>query len=81
MADYRGVGIVDMVMAITEGREHRANGQFALHVLEVLQGLEHSNGSEIAIESTCERPIALLEGIDERVLATPSRDKAREVGL
>lgn len=76
VADYRGVGVIDMVMAIREGRDHRANGQFALHVLEVLQGLEHSNGNEIVIESTCERPMPLQEGIDGNLLAGTSPNEA-----
>lgn len=76
VADYRGIGVIDMVMAIRERREHRANGQLALHVLEILQGLEYSNGNEIIIESTCERPMALQEGNYEGALATNSQNDA-----
>jgi predicted dehydrogenase len=34
--DWRGIGIADMVVAITEKRPHRASGTLALHVLEVM---------------------------------------------
>lgn len=41
-----------------------------------MQGLEHSNGNEIVIESTCERPMPLQEGIDGNLLAATSPNEA-----
>ncbi|GAA2171875.1 Gfo/Idh/MocA family oxidoreductase [Agrococcus versicolor] len=38
----RGIGIVDMVRAIREGRPHRASGELALHVLEAMLAIETS---------------------------------------
>lgn len=67
VADYRAVGVIDMAAAIKAGRPHRADSQIALHVLEVLEGLERSNGREIAIESSCQRPEPLPEGLGEEI--------------
>jgi len=38
----RGSGIVDMVRSISGGRPHRASGQMALHVLEMMAAIEKS---------------------------------------
>lgn len=61
----RGIGIAEMVIAISEDRAHRASGELAYHVLEVLISLERSADEQrhIAIESRCERPAPLDEPI------------------
>lgn len=38
----RGSGVVDMVRAIRNGEPHRASGDMALHVLEVMSAIERS---------------------------------------
>ena len=43
VADYRMVGVLDMACAIAQGRPHRASGELALHVLEVMEALERSS--------------------------------------
>lgn len=72
VADYRIIGVLDMARAIREGRPHRANGDFALHVLEVLEALERSSveGRHIRIESICERPEPVPLGSNEEVFVT-----------
>ncbi len=57
----RGAGIADIAAAIREDRPHRASGEFAYHVLEVLLALGRDAGDrrELAIESRCERPAPL----------------------
>jgi predicted dehydrogenase len=69
VADYRMVGIFDMACAIAQGRLHRANGDLALHVLEVMEALERSSveGRQIRIETICERPEAVPLGEGEEV--------------
>jgi predicted dehydrogenase len=66
VADYRMVGVLDMACAIRCGRPHRANGDLALHVLEVMEVLERSSieGRRLRIETVCERPgpVPLGEG-------------------
>jgi len=70
-ADYRIVGLIDMAMAIRHSRPHRASGDLALHVLEVLEALEASSrsGQFISIRSRCERPELVPLGSDESVFA------------
>jgi predicted dehydrogenase len=69
VADYRMIGVFDMACAISEGRPHRANGELALHVLEVMESLGRSSdeGCRIDIESTCSRPSPVPEGEGEDV--------------
>jgi predicted dehydrogenase len=59
----RGIGIADMAEAIRDGRPHRASGELAYHVLEVLTGLERSarEGRHVEVESRCPRPQPLPE--------------------
>jgi predicted dehydrogenase len=70
-ADYRMVGLVDMVQAIAQQRTHRANGEMALHVTEVLEALIASSAAGRFIELTtlCERPAPVPLGRDESVFA------------
>ncbi|HSK41719.1 MAG TPA: Gfo/Idh/MocA family oxidoreductase [Arenibaculum sp.] len=69
VADYRIIGVLDMAAAIRRDRPHRANGDLALHALEVMEAFERSSiqGRHVAIESRCERPEALPTGKDEDV--------------
>ncbi len=62
--NMRGIGAADMAAAITGGRLHRANGEMAFHVLDVMQGIIESSeqGSYYAPVSTCSRPEALDAG-------------------
>jgi predicted dehydrogenase len=49
----RGMGVVDMVRAIRAGAPHRASGELALHVLEMMTAIERSAGSgEFALVET-----------------------------
>lgn len=70
VADYRMAGVLDMACAIAEGRPHRANGDLALHVLEVMEALERSSveGRQIRIETFCERPEPVPRGEGEEAL-------------
>ena len=50
----RGAGVADMAYAIQSGRPHRASGDLAFHVLDIMQALEESAaaGHHIDIAST-----------------------------
>ena len=63
IANYRGIGLADMVAAITNGRPHRCNGDLATHVIDVLTSIltATSNRQYIELATTCERPQALDE--------------------
>ena len=54
----RGVGVVDMAQGIRAGRPHRANGDLAYHVLDIMHAFHDSSnqGRHIELESMCERP-------------------------
>ena len=72
VANYRVVGVLDMAMAIRQRRPHRASGELALHVLEVLDAFERSSleGRHIGITTTAARPEAVPLGADESVFAS-----------
>ena len=62
----RGVGLADMAQAILENRPHRASGELAFHVLEVMHSIlkASESGTAIKIESNPERPALLEMNID-----------------
>ncbi|PJF41207.1 MAG: gfo/Idh/MocA family oxidoreductase [Chloroflexi bacterium] len=66
----RGIGVADMAYAIRSGRAHRASGDLAYHVLDVMQAVTESSqqGTHINITSTCERPAPLPVGLPAGVL-------------
>ncbi|MEV6611150.1 Gfo/Idh/MocA family oxidoreductase [Kutzneria sp. NPDC051319] len=57
----RGVGLSDMARSIVDGTAHRASGDLAYHVLDVMECLLRAaeTGTSVAIGSTCERPAAV----------------------
>jgi predicted dehydrogenase len=69
VADYRIIGLLDMAAALRAGRPHRADGDVALHVLEIMEALIRSSeeGRHIAIDSRPDRPAPLPEGDGEHV--------------
>jgi predicted dehydrogenase len=54
----RGIGVADMAHAIVSGRPHRANGDLAYHVLDIMYGFHDasSSGCHYTTKSTCKRP-------------------------
>jgi predicted dehydrogenase len=59
--DGRGLGIVDMAHALRSGRPHRASGELAYHVLDIMHAFHESalEGRRIDITSSCSRPAPL----------------------
>ena len=59
--NWRGIGITDMAEAIVEGRPHRASGEMAYHVLEIMHGIHDASasGKYYELKSHCERPAPL----------------------
>jgi len=59
--NYRILGVADMAHAIRENRPHRASGELAFHVLEVMEAFNRSSqtGRFVSIESRPERPAPL----------------------
>lgn len=57
----RSLGVADMARAIQRGEPHRASGQLAYHVLDLMHAIHDASheGRHIAISSTCDRPAPL----------------------
>ena len=60
MENSRGLGITEMAEAIEEGRSHRASGELAFHVLDIMHSIHEASASDkyVKPESKCERPQA-----------------------
>ena len=63
----RGLGIADMCAALRSGRPHRASGDLAFHVLDVMHAIPEASREErhIALASDCVQPAALPKGLGE----------------
>jgi predicted dehydrogenase len=59
-ADSRGIGVAEMVAAIEAGRDHRASGTLAQHVLDTMETIHTAaeRGARLRVHSSCERPAA-----------------------
>jgi predicted dehydrogenase len=59
----RGLGVADMAEAIRSGRAHRANGELAYHVLDLMHTIHDASreGRHVEMTSSCQRPDALPE--------------------
>jgi predicted dehydrogenase len=60
----RGYGVADLALAIVEDRPHRADGELALHVLDIMESVQRAadTGTSVGLTTTCERP-APVEGV------------------
>jgi len=54
----RGYGVSDLASALVAGVPHRASGELAYHVLDVMESLlaAAASGGAVEVESTCSRP-------------------------
>ena len=62
----RGTGVADMAYSILRpGRPHRANGELAFHVLDLMHAFHDASakGKHVIVKSSCERPPALPAGL------------------
>lgn len=61
----RGIGPADMAVSMTEELPHRANGEMALHVLEIMEAINAASetGQHIDLQTRCQRPEPLPEGV------------------
>lgn len=66
----RGVGVVEMARAIRAGRAHRASGELALHVLEMMTAITASaeTGQFVGMRTSAARPEPLPEDWDPQQL-------------
>lgn len=63
----RSVGVADMAYGMRSGRPHRANGEMAYHVLDIMHAIHDASlsGSHIQLTSTCQRPAPLPLGLTD----------------
>ena len=69
-ANSRGIGVLDMAQAIREGRQQRASGALAYHVLDLMHAVHDASreGRHVEMTSTCERPAPLPPGLPDGVV-------------
>jgi predicted dehydrogenase len=62
--NWRGLGVADMAQAIRFKRQHRASGDLAYHVLDIMHAVHDASreGQHIELTSTCDRPAPMRAG-------------------
>jgi predicted dehydrogenase len=62
----RGLGVADMAYGLRSGRPHRASGELAYHVLDIMHAFHDAarEGRHVTLESTCVRPAPLPMGLE-----------------
>jgi predicted dehydrogenase len=73
-ANYRMLGVADLARALRDGRQPRASGALAVHVLEIMESILQAGESHaaVAIASEVERPSPLSEEEAGQFLAANS---------
>jgi len=64
-SNSRGVGVADLAAALRSGRPHRASGEMAFHVVDVVNAIHEasSENRHVELQSTCDRPAPLPPGL------------------
>ena len=72
----RGYGVSDLARALTTGTAHRANGEVAYHVLDMMESLlaAADSGHAVDVTSSCDRPPAVPLGARPDDPGTGDRD-------
>ncbi|MCI0512844.1 Gfo/Idh/MocA family oxidoreductase [candidate division KSB1 bacterium] len=65
LENSRGVGVADLALRLKSGGSHRASGELAYHVLEIMHRIHIAadTGKSVALKSTCSRPLPLPLGL------------------
>ncbi len=69
-ANYRGVGLADMIYSIDKSIEHRCNSELVLHVLDMLDTTIHSakQNKKLSLRTTCTKTRPFTESEIELIL-------------
>ena len=69
-ANYRGVGLADMVRAIRDGGPHRCDGRLALHVTEIMTAILRAGetAAHVDLATSCDRPAPLSPALARELL-------------
>ena len=70
LANYRGIGLAEMVDSIKNNRNNRCNAELGLHVLDIMDSILKSvkMSKEIKLRSTCKKPKYLSEKENMKLL-------------
>ena len=57
-ANYRGVGLSEMISSIQKKKLHKCNGNLSLHVLNIIEGIHKSarTRKKFHFKTKCEKP-------------------------
>lgn len=63
--NYRSIGVADMAYALRSGRNHRASGALAFHVLDIMHAVHDSSrdGRHVELASGVDRPAPLPQNL------------------
>lgn len=66
----RGIGVADLACSLLSGRKHRANGEMAYHILDIMHGFHDASreGKHYLLSSTCTQPSGFPLGLPPRLL-------------
>ena len=66
----RGIGVAEMMLSERLGRPHRASGEMAFHVLDIMQAIGEASqtGQHVELASTFTRPSPLPQGLADWTL-------------
>jgi predicted dehydrogenase len=76
-ANYRMLGVADLIDAAAHAREPRCSGRLAAHIVEIMESILASAAERrrIALASTVERPAPLGAEDAERLIGKPARKR------
>lgn len=65
----RGLGVAELAWALGAGQPHRASGELALHVLEIMDATLRAaeKASPVLLETRCQRPAPLPLGFAQQI--------------
>lgn len=66
----RSLGVADMAHALRNGRPHRANGEMAYHILDIMHTIHDASrlGRHVEMQSSCLRPSPMPLGLPPNIL-------------
>jgi predicted dehydrogenase len=69
-SNSRGLGVADMAHALQSGRPHRASGELAFHILEIMEAIHVASdqGRHVELISQCDRPAPFPLGLTLGIL-------------
>ena len=70
IANYRGIGVSEMINSIEKGKKNRCSGELSLHVLDIMDSILGSgkNNKKISLRSECKKPEYFSEEENKKLL-------------